>query len=285
VSASRFAVVENKQTHLVVERVSRRVLGGVVVNHYRPSVFPLYTPSGHTVLQESPPDHPFHSGFFVGQNDVEAGGRQANFWATPPARMADDPLQLRVGRMAVESPPEVRAEEDWIELELTSVWRDEHEKPVLDEVRTVRFALRDGATVCDMWSRKTASYEPVRFGATKHGSIGIRVEPRLLPMLGGEVIGDRGRRGHPDLLHEEESGYIAYENEVTPSGRVGVLMSTLPDSARGTWFIRDYGMAMYDATLRSAVSLDAGDSWTVALRVTAYEGPLTEERAELYTRP
>jgi hypothetical protein len=280
--APRFEVVANKQNHLVVETATRRVMGGLAVNHYRPYVFPLYSPAGLTVLQESPPDHPFHSGFFVGQSPVLAGDRETNFWATPPARMAGDPLQLRVGRMAVDAAPVIRVDDQGVEFEVRAVWRDEHEEPVLDELRTIRFRAGDGATLCDMVSRKTATYGPLRFAATKHGSIGVRVEPRLLPGFGGTVIGDGGRRGHPDALHEQPSEFIAYENDVPPQGPTGVLLSALPDSAPGTWFIRDYGMAMYDATLRAEVGVNKGEAWTIGLRATAYDGPLTDERAKHY---
>ncbi|MEV0459755.1 DUF6807 family protein [Catellatospora methionotrophica] len=278
-SEHQFTVVENKQNHYVMDVATQRWLGGFAVSHYRPWVFPLYTPSGITVLQESPPDHPFHSGFFVGQSPVLAGGRSANFWATPPDRVADDPLQKAVGRMSAEGPLVVEPHEHGVRFELPLVWRDEDERPVLDELRRVDFHVGDGATLCDMTSVKTAAYGPVTLAATKFGSIGMRVEPRLLPDFGGVVIGDAGRRGRSDDLHEQPSAYVAYENELTGHGAYGVLMTPLAGSAPGVWFIRDYGMAMYDATRHDDVVLDAGGSWTVGLRVAAYDRPLTDERA------
>ncbi len=279
---SRFHVIANKQNHLVVERDTLRCLGGLAISHYRPWVFPLYTPAGVTVLQESPPDHHFHNGFFVGQHPVLLGERQVNFWATPPERVANDPLIRDVGRMAVEEPPSIVEEEDGLRFEVKAVWRDEHGEPVLDEVRTVRFHERDGATLCDMSSRKVAGYGALRFPATKHGSIGMRVEPRLLPDFGAQVIGDSDRRGRSDIVHEKESAYVAYENDLAGHGRFGVLMAPLRDSAEGIWFIRDYGMAMYDATLHTETSLAEGQSWTVGLRLAAYDGPLTGERAHTW---
>lgn len=276
---SRFRTVENKQTHVVIDQETKRCLGGLAINHYRPMVYPLYSPAGVTVLQESPPDHPFHNGFFVGQSPVIAGDRHCNFWATPPPRMADDPLQENVGRMSAEGPIAAEPHADGLRFVVNTVWRDEAEQPVLAEIRTVDFQLRDGATICDMTSRKIATYGAVSFPATKHGSIGIRVEPRLLPDFGAEVIGDGGRRGRAEVVHKQDSAYVAYENELTGHGRFGVLMAPLPTSAAGTWFIRDYGMAMYDGTLGAAVELGIGDSWTVGLRVAAYDGPLSEQRA------
>jgi len=279
-SQPRFRTVENKQTHLVLDELTGRCLGGLAISHFRPMVYPLYTPAGVTVLQESPPDHPFHNGFFVGQSPVISGDRECNFWATPPARMASDPLQSRVGRMSVESPLSVQERPGGLRMSVRAVWRDENEEPVLDEIRTIDFQVREGATICDMTSNKTAAYGAISFPATKHGSIGVRVEPRLLPDLGAEVIGDQDRRGRADVIHETASAYVAYENELTGHGRFGVLMSPLADSAPGIWFIRDYGMAMYDATLRDETALGADESWTVGLRVAAYDGPISDQRAQ-----
>ena len=39
--------------------------------------------------------------------------------------------------------------------------------------------------------------------------------------------------------------------------------------------MRDYGMAMFNATMEEAIELREGEVWTAALRVTAYEGALT----------
>ena len=43
----------------------------------------------------------------------------------------------------------------------------------------------------------------------------------------------------------------------------------------GPWFVRDYGMAMFNATMEEAIELREGEVWTAALPVTAYEGALT----------
>lgn len=132
-------------------------------------------------------------------------------------------------------------------------------------------------------SVKRATHGRVSLPPTKFGSIGLRVEPRLLAGFGGVVIGDGGRRGNADDLHEQESAYIAYENELTGHGAFGVLMAPLAESAPGTWFIRDYGMAMYNCTLRDEVVLQEGGEWTVGLRVAAYDRPLTDERVRSWT--
>ncbi|KKK91490.1 hypothetical protein LCGC14_2712420, partial [marine sediment metagenome] len=173
----------------VRDTVSGRFLGAFGTNFWRSWVCPLYTPSGLTVVREFPFDHPFHNGVFVGQNPVTVGGRTGNFWAFPVKRSHDDHIMARIGRMDPQGTPEVSMVDDGIQMTLASTWRDENEEPLIDELRVVTFRATADATICDMASVKTAAYGAAEFAAGKFGSIGARVEPRLLPELGGQVIG------------------------------------------------------------------------------------------------
>ena len=73
--------------------------GGFGAGYYKAWVFPFYTPAGKNVIQAYPFDHPFHNGIFVDANPVFINERQANFWAVPPRRKADDAVFHHVGRM------------------------------------------------------------------------------------------------------------------------------------------------------------------------------------------
>jgi len=294
-SDGRYDVKVNERTHMVVDRSTGRYLGAAGANFYDAWVFPLYTPSVRTVVREFPFDHPFHNGFFVGQHPVQVGERVGNFWAHPPTRGWDDHIFVNVGRVDAPKEPEVDVGDDGVRFTFRNVWRDEHDGPLIDEVRTVTFRSAEGATVCDMTSEKVAAYGAVEYPQTKFGSIGVRVEPRLLPPLGGTVIADAGRRGNAEITHEGESDFVAYETagpvvptqfakegkpQPVPKERAfGVLLHILDEGVRGPWFIRDYGMAMYNPTWTGSISTAAGGSWTVGLRVVAYDGELTEERA------
>jgi len=281
-----FPAPGNPATHMVADAGTKRFLGAVGANYYRPWVFPLYTPSHLTVIREFPFDHPFHNGIFVGQHPVVLGGREANFWATPPRRSPNDPIFRDIGRMDFPDSPAVEPHESGVKLTLRGVWRDEDGQPVLDEVRTVDFRAMDDATVCDVTSAKTASHGALEFPKTKFGSIGIRVEPRLLPSLGGVIHGDGGRRGDASVVTQTDSDFVAYEGGAPGGGRFGVCLRILDNSAsddrRGTWFIRDYGMAMFNPTWTRPISLPEGETWTVGLRVVAYDGAFTCDRAQAW---
>ncbi len=276
---STFEVKINAKTHLVVQSDTGRCLGGVGANFYRPFVFPFYTPAGHTVVQEFAFDHPFHNGIFVGQGPVQVGEREAGFWASPPRRSFTDKVFEKLGRMDTQKTIDIPQAEG-VQFVQSVVWRDENEVPMIDEIRTVNLYALPDATVCDMTSEKIAAYGAVTYPQTKFGSIGIRVEPRLLPVMGGVVLADSGRRGGVEVVHESESDFVAYQNMLTGHGQFGVLMSILDEGVRGPWFIRDYGMALYNPTWTGAISTPAGERWKISLRIIAYDGDLTRTRAE-----
>jgi len=279
-----YQVQTNVQSHFV--KAGNRVLGAYGTNFWRSWVYPFYTPSGRTVVENFPFDHPFHNGIFVGQNPVKVGNREGNFWAFPVKRSHGDHIMKKMGRMDPLGEPISEVADASVRFALKSIWRDEQEQPLVDEERTVLLRALPDATVCDMTSRKTAAYGGVEFAGTKFGSIGARVEPRLLRALGGQVIGcvsGELRRGTADeVANGKPCDAVAYENDVPGIGVFGICLMILDNSAsperRGPWFIRDYGMAMFNATLNEGIAVPKGGTWTAALRVVAYDGALTADR-------
>jgi hypothetical protein len=274
----------NVQSHFV--KAGNRILGAYGTNFWRSWVYPFYTPSGRTVVENFPFDHPFHNGIFVGQNPVKVGAREGNFWAFPVKRNHDDHIMKKFGRMDPQGEPTNEVTEAGVRFTLKSIWRDEQEQPLVDEERTVVLRALPDATVCDMSSRKTAAYGAAEFTKTKFGSIGVRVEPRLLPPLGGQVIGcvdGELHRGTADeVANQKACDAVAYENDIPGVGVCGICLMILDNSAspdrRGPWFIRDYGMAMCNATQNESIVVPSGGAWTAALRVVAYDGALTPSR-------
>ncbi len=276
---STFEVIVNAKTHLVVDTDTGRCLGGIGANFYRPFVFPFYTPAGHTVIQEFAFDHPFHNGIFVGQAPVKIGDREAWFWGAPPRRSFTDRLFENLGRMETGKEIDIAPHADGVQFVQKIIWRDTNEEPLIDEIRAVNLYSLADATVCDMTSEKMAAYGAVEYPQTKYGSIGMRVEPRLLPVMGGVVIGDNNRRGKVEAL-QGISDFVAYQNQLTGHGHFGVFMTILDEDVRGPWFIRDYGMALYNPTQTGPVSTQANETWKISLRFVAYDGELTTARAE-----
>jgi len=279
-----YQIQTNAKSHFV--RAGNRILGAYGSSFWRSWVYPLYTPSGYTVVENSPFDHPFHNGIWVGQNPVRVGEREGNFWGLPVKRSHDDHIMKKMGRMDPQGEPVAEVTDAGVCFTLRSTWRDDQEQPMLDEVRTVFLRALPDANVCDMTSRKTATHGAAEFPKTKFGSICMRVEPRLLPALGGQVIGcldGKLQRGSADeVANTKTCDAVAYENDVPGLGVYGVCLMILENSVspdrRGPWFIRDYGLATVNATQSEAIAVPVGGHWTAALRIVAYDGPIRAER-------
>jgi len=274
-------------TRLVVDRETGRALGGFGSNYHRSWVYPLYAPNGATVLREFPFDHPFHTGAFVGQNPVRVAGREANYWALPVPRGAEDKIMVRIGRMDPQAPVVVHCDSTGARMSLRAIWRDENDQPLLDEIRTVLFRATPDATICEMTCELTANYGAAELPRTKYGTMGFRADERLLQALGGEIVAvaDGGlRRGGPDVAHERECDLVAYENEPPGLSRYGVALQIMQNSASpertGPWFVRDYGLMLFNPAMREGLTIDEGDTWSGTVRVVAYDGALTPGRAD-----
>ena len=215
------------------------------------------------------------------------GGVLSNFWVVHPDwRSPDSHVYNHLGRIRHRERAGIMPLETGFRFTYRSTWEGCDGAPVLDEVRHFDLYAAADATICDVISRKTAAYGELCFEANKHGSIGVRVQPQLLPPFGGGMVAGAGAELHRGLADEvafgKEREFVAYEAEPPGLGRFGVcllvLSNTASDRRTGPWFVRDYGMAMFNATMDDDVTVAEGETWETALRVAAYDGAVSAER-------
>ena len=137
------------------------------------------------MTQEYAFDHAFHNGVFVAQARVVCGGVLSNFWVVHPDwRSPDSHVYNYLGRIRYRERADIAPLETGYRFTYRSTWEGCDGAPVLDEVRHFDLHATAGATICDVTSRKTAAYGELCFEANKHGSVGVRVQPQLLPPFG-----------------------------------------------------------------------------------------------------
>ena len=277
--------------NMVMETATGRLLGGVGHNDLRAWCYPLNTPRGLGVAQEYPFDHSFHNGVFVAQARVVCGGVLSNYWVVHPDwRSPDSHGYNHLGQLRYRERAAIAPLPDGYRFTYHTTWNGCDGRPVLDEVRHFDLYAVPDATICDLISRKTAAYGRLRFEANKHGSLGVRVQPQLLPPFGGAIVAGRGdevwRGGADEVAFGKERDFVAYEAQPAGLGRFGVCLQVLSNSAgdcrAGPWFIRDYGMAMFNATMNDEVVVAEGETWEAALRVVAYDGAVSAARARAW---
>jgi hypothetical protein len=172
-------------------------------------------------------DHPHHISLWVGQGDVNG----ADQWAYAK-KEEDSPKQRNLG---------IKIEGDGFVQNLE--WEGKDHKPILKEVRTVRFLdLGNGARGIDFTSAFTPIDSKVTFGDTKEsGLVAVRMchdisdhNPQLTNATG--ETGEKTIWGKP-ANWADESGFI----DGKPYG-VAILDSPQNPRHPARWHIRDYGL-------------------------------------------
>ena len=277
--------------NMVMETASGRLLGGVGHNDLRAFCFPLHTPRGLNVAQEYPFDHAFHNGVFVAQAQVVRGGVLSNYWVVHPDwRSPDSHVYTHLGQLRYRERARITPLAGGFRFTYHTTWDGSDQRPVLDEVRHYDLHATPDATLCDVTSIKTAAYGELRFEANKHGSMGVRIQPQLLPPFGGEIVAGLGEqvfRGPADeVAFAKQRDFVAYEAQPTGLERFGVCVLILANSASasrtGPWFIRDYGLALFNPTMDQELVVAEGTTWEAALRVVAYDGAVSPARARAW---
>lgn len=277
-SAGEYEVAANESTQLVRNSRTGVFLGGVGESYFRPWVFPLYAPSGRTVLAAFPHAHPWHNGIFVGTNPVFQGERKANFWGIPLPRKPGDPAIDKVGRIEL-THREIVPSAKGLCFRMATLWRDENDAPFLTEQRDTTFFETSDAHICDVTTLKRASFGPLSFPKAGFGGLGIRCEAILTVEAGGIMLADQDRRD-ASAVHEDFSDYVAYQRDLPESqgGTLGVCLLALDGDRRGPWMVRNFGAAWYNPLCREALELADGATHSLSLRVVAYDGPLSQDR-------
>jgi hypothetical protein len=281
--------------YFIREAETNRLLAGIGNNHERAWVYPLHSPKGHNVVQEFPFDHPFHNGVFVGQGKVIHNDKLWNFWAPMKDwRESHNPIFQHMGKIRYgHQRPEPEILADGVRVTYDTTWGDENFFPILEEKRTYGIREVEDAVLCDVVSAKTAAHGALRFDQSKHGSIGARVHPELLPSMGGKIIvgnDDDWQEGKENIVGDGHWNFAAYETKLASGCVFGICLQVIENSAAkdsetalcGPWFLRNYGMAMFNATKSAAIDLETGETWTCGLRVAAYGGPLTRDRTQAW---
>ena len=210
--------------------------------YVRPFFYPVFAPGDVAVtsdqysLKEKEPktDHPHHQSLWVAQGDVNG----VDHWSLGKDGKGEGSAKQR--HIKFESVGDDRFVEELI-------WDDKEGKPLLNETRTVLFAVYpDGSRAIDILSAFTPADAAVTFGDTKEaGLMAVRLAPQISknPTLtqstgkGGEgAAGEKQTWGQPaDWC--DESGLI----DGKPFG-VAIFDSPANPRHPARWHVRAYGL-------------------------------------------
>lgn len=248
-------------------RRGEHLLGAYSGNPLRSYVFPLYTPRGALVLQESPPDHLHHQGLFAGLN-VDGN----DIWN---AGSGDVPRHRQIAVPTIrEIAPKIVAGGVLIEHDVH--WTTVDDEEVLLEQRKVTIGEFEDATYVIWRSSFRPTSRPVELRQTKEAGIGVRVPPHWETVFGGQIRNAEGRIGEAECF-DRESAWLNVQGPVYNGSSAGVAFAPAPGSETCPWFARDYGLHVYNPLRHHPISLAVGETCSWEVRLIAYDGTRTIE--------
>ena len=249
-----------------------RFVAAYSIGAFRPYVYPVLTPGGVPVTEESPVDHPHHNSIWLGQDELNGH----NLWKIGAGT---GQVTGAAPQTAVVHTPDG----------LTAVFRHELEwqgvdgTPLLVERRVTAITSTPDATLIDVRSERRAVHGPVELGVTKEAGFGVRVLDQLDEDDGGTLVNSRGERGEAGTF-DREAEWVDYWGTVA-GRRAGVALFPHPDNPPHPWFTRAYGIVLCNHHRFGAQALSPDQTLTLRWRVAAHDGS-TEEAgvAQLYER-
>lgn len=261
--AGEVEIVRRTSGRLLV--VSRgQVVAGYTSGPWRSYIYPVLTPMGLPLTEESPVDHPHHNSIWLGQDNVNG----YNFWLTRPGcgRVDGDVTYSIVDNVAVFSE--------------TNQWLSSQNEAVLTEERTIRITPAPIGGMChviDVESkRRPVGSQPVRLGQTKEAGLGMRLLQQLDGEDGGTIEDAQGRRGEVETF-DQEAAWVDYWGTMAGHS-VGLALLPHRRNPHQAWFTRDYGIVLWNHVRNSESVVMPGEELRLRFRLLAHDGDPREAR-------
>jgi hypothetical protein len=239
-----------------------RLVGAYSANRLRSYVFPLYTPNGMLVLQESPPDHPHHQGMSIG---LEIDGHDlwnAGSFNRPPHRQESTPAPKELAPVS---------EASGVRFEHRVRWVTTDGEALLQETRRVTFSAQADYHLVEWQSEFSHPEKKTELGQTKEAGIGVRIPPQWETRFGGQIRNAQGAVGEAATF-DQASPWLNIQGASVGQAKAGLIFWPLPSSEACPWFTRDYGPQLYNPLRHHPLTLEPGQSFTWAVRLLAYDG-------------
>lgn len=251
-----YTVTDYNRRHWV--RHSDRIVAAISLSPTRSYLFPLCTPAGITVLNESPPDHLFHQGIRVAQDFLNGH----NFWAPGLAGRA----MHRQIRYKIDE----AVDENGVTLTEHLAWVTEAGQHIMGETRTVRFEAWEAFHFVEVTSIWHATYDEIYVSPTKEGGLGMRVHWQLETSNGGQIRSSAGGTGESEVF-DSHAEWIEVSGLVGDQP-VGVVMMPHPSMTSVPWFSRDYGLHLYSPQRHQPLHLGIDETTTLRVAFATYDG-------------
>ena len=262
-----------------------RYLGALQQGKFRPYIYPLFSPAGHNVLQIAPVDHLHHLGIWFSHSAIRPLGSRREPQSSLDASWSDQSSEQAVPEIdfwGTESflpgplPRILVRSTQWeigdrgVQFQQMIEWQDDAGQTVLRERRLTVMAAGPSGNHVDLVTTLEAPGGSVEFGQIKDAGIGVRVSDEIDVLDGGRIVNADGDENEAETFGKA-SAWVDYSGPVTPDAIAGVAMFPFPNAAGIPWHTRDYGPMWINPWQDSAMTLAAGETYSIGARCLAHD--------------
>ncbi|MDP6706052.1 MAG: PmoA family protein [Alphaproteobacteria bacterium] len=270
------------RAHRHTLRSGGRVLLALTQGPFRPYIYPLYTPSGQQVLEESPADHPHHNGVWVGSDHVHCrfpldGGRHED---GTYCFYVNETFQGRArGRIESTAVAGAALDDGGFEIRLSAQWRGPCEwgapegRVLATEERTVAVHSGGDAHVIDLASELRPTEWELGLGPTRHAYFGIRAAESMRVTAGGR-LSDAAGAADQEAISAGSAAWVDYSGPLAAGAEAGIAILAGAGFEPPGWFATDWGVVQLNPFARAERRLAPGNSWRATARLVVHDGPV-----------
>ncbi len=267
------------RTHRRMLRWRDRPLFSLSQGPYRPYIYPLYTPSGQQVLEESPADHPHHNGIWVAADHVhcrfplDRGRHEDGTYGF----FVNESFQGRApGTIETTDVVDNAIDEAHFRLRVANLWRGPREwgapdgRVLIEETRTIDIKVGKQAHVVDIVSEIAPTEWDLVIGPTRHAYFGIRVADSIRVTQGGQITDASGNQSAADVS-DDAAAWVDFSGPLANGATVGIAALTGAMPAH-RWFATEWGVMHLNPFAAGAGTLARGERCRLAMRLVIHDG-------------
>lgn len=239
----------------------------------RPFLYPIVGPSGRSLTRmghpHDPNGHSHHNSIWVTHHDVNG----VDFWAD---RSPGKIRHVRVGEF-IDS-------DDKAVIRMHNVWVDtDNNKQLLDETRTMTvIPLEDEQWLLTIELVLTAKNEPVTFGDTPFGPLGVRMAKTIGVHDGGGTIRNSEKQVDEKEVFRQPARWVDYSGPITRDANEGITLMNHPENLvyPSAFHVRNDGWMGATMSYQKPVQLNKGESITLRYGIFVHSGVPSMEQIE-----
>lgn len=237
--------------------------GGPTGDFYRPrpDFYPVYSPMGYLLTDQSTYRHAHHASIWLGHGRV--GHRVNNFYHNTPH---DGRIITR--RIAVET------HEKSVRLGSELEWVNIRSGVDLQEIRLVEITRGDNCYIMDWLTRLKPPERHITMLQDNHSLLCFRVADTMDVEDGGQIVNSNGQINEEACMGQA-ADWIDYSGLVG-AHRCGITLMNHPTNVPSGWFVRNYGTICLSPFLTIDRTLNPDVWFDFRARFVLHDGSLQD---------